>query len=103
MPLFESEEISSLQVLLNSKEFAPSRGYRRNVTVYTLVCYVNNITGCYISRNEEPIPIFIGRARDHMRDFPADEEWDRYYDLVSKYLDQIESHLNNYGIDASDI
>ena len=38
-----------------------------------------------------------------MRDFPADEEWDRYYDLVSKYLDQIESHLNNYGIDASDI
>jgi hypothetical protein len=68
--------------------------------VYTLVCYVNNITGCYLSKNEEPIPIFIGRAREHMKEFPAGEEWKKYYELVSIYLSQVESHLESFGIDT---
>ena len=101
MSLFDSEEIRDIQVLLNSKEFAPARGYRRNVTVYTLVCYVNNITGCYISKNEEPIPVFIGRAREHMKKFPAGAEWDEYYGLVSRYLNEVKAHLEKYGIDTN--
>lgn len=98
MPLFESELISSIQASLNSKEFAPSRGYRRDVRVYSLVCFVNNITGCYLSKNEEPIPVFIERAREHMREFPAGEEWERYYELVSEYLNELESHFASNGI-----
>lgn len=101
MALFESEKVRNIQALLNSKKIAPSRGYRRNVSVYSLVCYVNNITGCYLSRNEEPIPIFIGRARQHMVDFPAGNEWEGYYELVSSYLDLLESHLKRHGIDTN--
>ena len=101
MALFESKEISNFQTVLNSVENAPSRGYRRNVTVYTLVCYVNNITGCYLSKNSEPIPVFIGRARGHMQDYPPGEVWGNYYELVTKYLNMVESHLESYGIDTT--
>ncbi len=35
-----------------------------------------------------------------MREFHAGEEWQKYYDLVSEYLSQLESHLESYGIDT---
>jgi hypothetical protein len=95
LSLFLSEEIEEFQKKLNSKEYAPRRGYRRNVVVYTLLCYVNNITACYISKNEEPISIFIGRARKHMQKFPP-EEWKEYYDLVEGYCNALESHLKTH-------
>jgi len=96
MSLFLSEEIEGFQKKLNSKEHAPKGGYRRNVVVYTLLCYVNNITACYVSENEEPISIFIGRARKHMQKFPSDERKE-YYDLVEGYCNALEAHLKAHG------
>ena len=84
-----------MQLRLNSKEFAPARGFRRDVTVYSLVCYLNNITGCYLSKNAEPISIFIGRARSHMEDHPAGDDWGIYYKMAADYLSLVESHLQD--------
>lgn len=100
MPLFESDEIKQLQGVLNSKELAPRLGFRRDAVVYPLVCYVNNITGCYLSKNIEPIPLFIERARIHMQEIPAIDEWFEYYGLVAKYLDLVENHLKDFGVDT---
>ena len=84
--LFESEEINAWHKKLNSKEHSPRRGYRRNVRVYILVCYVNNIIGCFLSHNEGPIPVFLGRARKHMTDFPDSGEWHEHYKMAPLVL-----------------
>lgn len=99
--LFQSEEIDKWNSSLNAVENAPARGYRRNVSIYPLVCYVNNIIACYLGRNAEAILVFIKRAREHMIDNPPTEEWGSYYKLVNNYLDIIESHLRKNGVDTS--
>jgi len=103
MKLFESQEIDEWHRKLNSKDYAPKGCYRRNVRVYNLVCYVNNIIGCYLACHEEPIIHFIRRSRKHMNDFPANEELIEYYRMVKEYLRVVESHLKNNGIDISPI
>lgn len=92
----KSKEIALLQKELNAPENIPPCGFRRNVAVYQLVGYVNNITGCYISENMQPIPVFIERARDFIADNPADENTG-YYDLVLKYLEAVESYLSDFS------
>lgn len=98
MPLFESERIEAIHSQLNAKGLVPCRGFRRNVVVYELVCYVNNIIACYVSKNEEPIPIFIERSRLFIANAKSDSEWQAYYNSVSAYLNELESHLNENGI-----
>ena len=100
---FQSIELDEWHRKLNSKEHAPARGYRRNVTVYKLVCYVNNIIGCYLSHNDHPITVFIGRAKQFMHDNPAEEQWLEYYEMVNQYLNSLEGHLVENGIDTSSI
>ena len=100
MNLFESEEIESIQGMLNSEESVPCMGFRRNVAVYELVCYVNNITGCYLSKNSQPIPIFIGRCRTYFERCPPKAEEIGYFQLVNKYIDLMEKHLKENGVDT---
>ncbi len=97
--LFDSEEINDWHKKLNSKECLPQRGYRRNAGGYALICYVNNIMGCYLSCNEGPIPVFIGRARQHMTDYQDNEEWHEYYEMVKKYLHTVETYFAKHGVD----
>jgi len=47
---------------LNSPRLVPEQCYRRNHSTYSLVHYVNQITGLFLSKNYAPIPIFLGRA-----------------------------------------
>lgn len=61
-------DLEKIQKIINSKDLCPRYGYRRNAAVYELVCYVNNITGCYLSNNLDPIKIFIRRAKEYMED-----------------------------------
>ena len=98
MTLFTSSKIDGMHEQLNSKGFAPIRGFRRNVTVYELVCYINNIVACYVSKNAEPIPVFIGRAKAYIASAKPNEEWQVYYEYVSHYLNEVESHLIENGI-----
>ena len=88
-------EIELIQKQLNSKELSPRKGYRRDMAVYELICYVNNITGCYLSDNFEPIMIFIDRARIFIEDNEKDEVNRIYFELVSKYLGLMAEYLDN--------
>jgi hypothetical protein len=100
---FESEKIEAWHKKLNSKELRPDIRYRRNAGVYPLVCYVNNIVSLYLSHNEDPIPVFIGRARKHMKKYPDTENCFEYYKMVTNYLDEIENHLKNHGMSTKSI
>lgn len=98
MALFDSLKLKAMHEQLNSKSVAPSKAYRRNVAVYELLCYINNIVACYISRNEEPIPVFIGRAREYFLRAKPSAPWENYYAYVEEYLNEMESHLIENGI-----
>ena len=78
---------------MNDPSIVPLGGYRLNKVVYTLICYVNNIIGCCLSRNLETIPIFIDRARRHILEFPSTDETQQYYDLVGNYISAVEQAL----------
>lgn len=99
MTLFHSRKIELMHEQLNSKALVPGRSYRRNVVVYELLCYVNNIVACYVAKNEEPIPIFIGRARTYLASAKPSEEWSGYYAYVEQYLNEMEMHLIDHGVD----
>ncbi len=87
-----TEKIHYLQQQLNKTENVPNRCYRRNVSIYELVCYVNNITGCYISENFDPIPVFIERSKQFM-EVNSNNEWEMYYHLANEYFEAIENSL----------
>lgn len=94
-----NSEFDRIQKALNSRELIPKKGFRRDVAIYELVCYVNNITGCYISENLEPIRIFISRARTYIEDNGKDDVNSNYIELVSRYLDLMENYLDQHNVD----
>ena len=97
--LFESEKLDEWHRKLNSEEFAAPKGYRRDVFVYELVSYVNNIIGCYLGRNLKPIIRFIERSRLYMERKPPNEDLKKYYTMVGHYLTDLEHHLKSNGVD----
>ena len=99
--LFESTALDDWHRRLNAAENVPPRGFRRNVIVYSLVCYVNNIIGCYLGHNTKPIPVFIQRSREHMFQNPPSDEWRPYYVLVSEYFEAMERHLQEHGVPST--
>ena len=88
-----TSELNRIQKDLNSKIHSPKKGYRRDKAIYELVCYVNNITGCYLSENLDPIKIFIERARVYIDDHDDDEANRDYYELVNRYLELMQEYL----------
>lgn len=94
-------ELERVQKALNSKEFSPRKGYRRDVSVYELVCYVNNIIGCYLSGNFEPIKIFINRARVYIDDNEKNEINREYFELVNRYLSLMEEYLETKKLNGN--
>lgn len=99
--LFESNALEDWHRHLNAPKNVPPRGFRRNVTVYSLVCYVNNIIGCYLGHNVEPIPLFIRRGKEHMLQYPPSEDLRPYYGLVSEYFEAMERHLQEHGVPST--
>ena len=96
--LFKSAVLDGWHRRLNAVENVPPCGFRRNTAVYPLVCYVNNIIGCYLGRNAEPIVLFIQRGREHISQNLPTEEWRPYYELVSEYFKTMELHLKEHGV-----
>lgn len=91
---YESElenDIALVQKELNKPDNVPAKAYRRDVSVYELVSYVNNITGCYFSENYKPIPLFIERGRVYM-DENYKEGVAGYFKLVEEYFSLLEKH-----------
>mgnify|MGYP001555739885 CR=1 FL=1 len=91
------KNIQDIQIKLNSAEFTPQFAYRRNSIIYPLVCYVNNITSLFISKNYAPISTFIERAKQHIENNPSKAEWEPYYQLVENYLELMMQFISNEG------
>jgi len=84
-----SGDIFLMQKELNKNENIPRMAYRRDSKAYPLVCYVNNITGCFLSENYKPIALFSERAKIYIEE-NKNEEMDKYYKLVKHYLSLID-------------
>lgn len=89
--------LASLQSRINSPSCLPPRALRRNSGTYPLLCYVNAITGLFLSENLEPIPLFIARAAEHMKEHPPSAGEAAYYDLVLRYISQMAYHLREHA------
>lgn len=96
--------IKQFHTRLNSADLIPEQAFRRNSGAYPLVCYVNNIIGLFLSKNYEPIPIFVARAAEHMAAFPSSPTSSAYYITVNQYLSQVIYHLRNFveGVEFCD-
>lgn len=75
--------------MLNKPSNLPKKAYRRDFGTYELICYVNNITACYVSENYDPIEILSQRAKEYM-DKNACPENERYYGIVLEYLKELD-------------
>ena len=91
------DELGSWHTRMNDAAIIPSDSYRRNASTYILVCYIN-IIGCCLSRNLQPIPIFMDRARRHMQDRPSKDSTWQYYRLVENYLSAVETALERDAV-----
>jgi hypothetical protein len=92
----ERAKLKRFHALLNDPSLVPEQAYRRNMAIYPLVCYINNIIGLFLSKNYEVIPIFVGRALRHIEEYPSSPTSAPYYQLVSQYLKQIVYVLKNF-------
>jgi hypothetical protein len=90
----DTDKLQAWFRVLNHEDSVPARGYRRDVREYALISYVNNIIGCYLSDNYHVIPIFIERARIHMKDHEANESTSAYYERVAQFLNDMESFIS---------
>lgn len=88
--------VKAFHTLLNSPGLVPEQCYRMSKIHYSLVSYVNNMVGLFLSKNYDVIPVFIGRAAKHMEDFPATPSASAYYVIVSKYLAQMAYFLRSF-------
>ena len=79
-------ELEDLHRRLNAANLMPQSSYRRNKQEYELVCYVNNMIGCCLSRNYVALGLFKARAERFIADNPPKPEFDDYYALVKMYL-----------------
>ncbi|MGL6011790.1 MAG: hypothetical protein ACRC0J_09840, partial [Shewanella oncorhynchi] len=59
--------IKQFQEYINSPRLVPDQCYRMASSTYALVCYVNQITGLYFSKNYSVILIFLQRAYDQAK------------------------------------
>lgn len=84
--------IKRFQEHINSPRLVPEQCYRMASTSYTLVCYVNQITGLFLSKNYYIIPIFLDRAYKELEKSKPERVSEQYRNLVKHYL----SHVANF-------
>lgn len=89
--------LHAFQQRLNSADILPPQALRQNSSEYSLVSYVNNLTGLLNSGNLQPVAIFISRAATHLQKFPPAKGYEPYYDLVHRYLCHVAFHLRQYA------
>lgn len=87
-------EIVALQKEINKPENLPKMAFRRNSKAYPLICYVNNITGCFLSKNYDPIIIFVARVEVYIEENDI-EEFKNYYMLINKYFHLIVAFIKS--------
>lgn len=88
--------IKQFQEHLNSPRLVPDQCYRMSSSSYALVCYVNQVTGLYLSKNYSVIPIFLQRAYDQAMKASGELVSEPYRTLVVQYLSHVAHFLTEY-------
>lgn len=89
--------IKRFQAHINSSRLVPDQCYRMSSPTYWLVCYVNQVTGLYLSRNYAAIPIFLHRAHDELFTVNSERVSDLYRKLVLQYLSHVAHFLTEFN------
>lgn len=90
-------EIKKFQEHLNSSRLAPDQCFRMASPTYALVCYVNQVTGLYLSKNYPVIPIFLARAHEALVKVNHDRVSEAYRRLVLDYLSHVAHFLVSFN------
>lgn len=63
---------------------------------YSLVHYINQITGLWFSKNYHPIPVFIDRAYKSLNGLREDLVSSQYREVAENYLKQMSYFIINF-------
>ena len=88
--------IKQFQEHINSPRLVPDQCHRMASSTYALVCYVNQVTGLFLSKNYYIIPIFLQRAFDQLLKENNERVSEPYRNLVMQYLSHVAHFLVNY-------
>jgi hypothetical protein len=89
--------IKRFQAYLNSPRLVPDQCYRMASATFLLVCYVNQVTGLYLSKNYAVIPIFLHRAYEQLAKVHSERVSEPYRQLVLQYLSHVAHFLIEYS------
>ena len=88
--------IKKFQEHINSPRLVPEQCYRMASSTFMLVCYVNQITGLFLSKNYNVIPIFLMRAHKELITGQNERVSEPYRNLVMQYLSHVAHFLVEY-------
>ncbi len=90
------KEIKRFQEHINSPRLVPDQCYRMASPTYAVVCYVNQVTGLFQSKNYYVVPIFLKRAYDALGKASPERVSGPYRNLVEQYLSHVAHFIVNY-------
>jgi hypothetical protein len=88
-------EIKRFHEYINSPRLVPDQCYRMASPTFSLVCFVNQVTALYLSKNYSVIPIFLSRSYNALSNADHARVSEPYRDLVLHYL----SHVAHFIVD----
>nr|WP_314626929.1 hypothetical protein [uncultured Janthinobacterium sp.] len=95
-------EIRRYQEHINSPRLCPDQCYRMASPTYALVCHVNQVTGLFLSKNYDVIPIFLQRAHATLLELTGERVSEPYRHLVGQYLSHVAHFIVNFSCLAED-
>lgn len=95
-------QIQQFHAHLNSPNLVPEQCYRMSSSSYTLVNYVNQITGIYLSKNYVILPLFLHRAYTQLMQSEDQRVSTEYRRIVLSYLQHIAQFVHTYHDFSSD-
>lgn len=96
------QEIRRYQEHINSPRLCPEQCYRMASPTYALVSYVNQVTGLFLSKNYDVIPIFLQRAHAALLEVKGERVSEPYRHLVGQYLSHVAHFIVDYQCLAED-
>jgi hypothetical protein len=94
--------IKRFQAHINSPRLVPDQCYRMASKTFSLVCYVNQVTGLYLSKNYAVIPIFLRRAHEQLVMVHSERVSEPYRQLVLQYLSHVAHFIVEYSCLSDD-
>ncbi len=90
------QTIKRFQEHINSPRLVPDQCYRMASTTFGLVCWVNQVTGLFLSKNYYVIPFFLQKAQEQIDAAKPERVSEQYRHLAQQYLCHIAHFIVNY-------